>query len=542
MALLVGNNTNETSNIGLTNGVVRLKATAFVASASGTATSAFVKVIDWADEITSRAKVVVWDSGGTVIGISDPITVPITTAAFVSAAFSSPFSITNGLSYYLGVIVQSGTVDCYHSAATFACTDAGGTYSYASPGGATITGSTANAGIPAIYLDGTASGGTPTVDGWGTRQADVVRPRSAAQRGGASPLGPLPIPPVAPALNAPVYPDRHRPRPRATQFLEFTAPRHVPDVTQPVTALSWGARYLDRPARARRLPDAPLGVAPLHVPDVTQPVVAQSWGPDYQDQVARKPALHAARQQALAWASTQIAAAAVPTLAQPQFPDWVARPGRRAITSVTEPEYGYEVDVPVMSWTGSELFPAWVARKRTVAPRSVVVSTVSPIVGPVVAPDLSWAPEFPDRLPRRQLLTAQQLAHVWEAFVPDVTQAVTARSWSPHYPDFARARRIRAAIHEVTFRDKFDPPVAPAAPALSWSPSYPNHHNPVAALLAALRPFDGAWGVYTPVPDNWERYIRPNPIDGGTVGTSLRGRSTLGTAAGRLRPILPTDT
>jgi hypothetical protein len=143
MAILVGNNTSETTNKGLTNGVVRLKATAFVAVADGTATSAFVKVIDWADEITSRAKVVVWNSGGTQIGISDPITVPITTAAFVSAAFSSPFAITNGASYFLGVIVQSGTVDWYHSSSTFACTDSGGTYTYASPGGALTTGSTA---------------------------------------------------------------------------------------------------------------------------------------------------------------------------------------------------------------------------------------------------------------------------------------------------------------------------------------------------------------------------------------------------------------
>lgn len=188
MALLVGNNTNETNNRGPTNGVARLYMNTFAAVATGTATSAFVKVVDWADEITSRGKVIVWNAAGTQIAISDEITIPPTTPAFASAAFSTPFAITNGVGYYLGLIVNSGTVDWYHDALTFQCIDAGGTYTYASPAGATVTGSTANAGKPAIYLDGTLGGGSSGVS-WMPSYQQSGRPKIVLIESGMKPSG-----------------------------------------------------------------------------------------------------------------------------------------------------------------------------------------------------------------------------------------------------------------------------------------------------------------------------------------------------------------
>jgi hypothetical protein len=45
-----------------------------------------------------------------------------------------------------------------------------------------------------------------------------------------------------------------------------------------------------------------------------------------------------------------------------------------------------------------------------------------------------------------------------------------------------------------------------------------------------------AGGAVAPAEDNAERFIRANPVDGGTVGTSLRGSLTLGSVGARLRP------
>lgn len=151
---LVGNTTNNVTTTGLTNGVATFLTTGYVAAASGQVDSALVKVRDFADQTTSRVKILVWNSVGTLIAISEPAIVPISSVPdYVVATFKTPFSITSGQTYFLGVIPNSGQVDWFVGGATFQCSDATGTYSYNDPSGAVVSGASASASAaPTVYL------------------------------------------------------------------------------------------------------------------------------------------------------------------------------------------------------------------------------------------------------------------------------------------------------------------------------------------------------------------------------------------------------
>jgi hypothetical protein len=93
--------------------------------------------------------------------------------------------------------------------------------------------------------------------GWQGRYADRV-PAARRLLAGAQPAfhtdaqWTAPGVVAAPALSAPVYPDRVYGRPLVTRGTDVAAPILVADVTQVVTALSWRATYADRvwPPRA----------------------------------------------------------------------------------------------------------------------------------------------------------------------------------------------------------------------------------------------------------------------------------------------------
>lgn len=185
MALLVGDNSAAyATNRGLTSGVARYLVAGHVAVASGTATSAWIRFIDWAESGAS-AKIIVFDSGGTQLAISDAFAVPIV-LGFASGAFSSPPAIVLGQTYFLAVIVSTGQVDWYHDANTFLGQDCGGTYSFASPGGATLAGTTANVGNGAIYLDGTAASAGVS---WMPSYQQSGRPKVLVIESGMKPSG-----------------------------------------------------------------------------------------------------------------------------------------------------------------------------------------------------------------------------------------------------------------------------------------------------------------------------------------------------------------
>jgi len=156
--LLAGDNNATYANAkGLTNGVARYITAGYVAVASGTATQGCVRLLDWAGS-GSSFKIIVFNSGGTQLAISNATASP-TVLGFACATFASPPTITSGLTYFLAVVVSTGQVDWYASAATFQGTDCGGTYSFASPGGATLAGATANIGASGIYVQGAGGGG-----------------------------------------------------------------------------------------------------------------------------------------------------------------------------------------------------------------------------------------------------------------------------------------------------------------------------------------------------------------------------------------------
>lgn len=149
----VGDSNTYAVSKGFTNAVARYITSGYVAAASGYATDAFVRLIDWAGVTTSRAKVIVFSSGGVQLGISNELTIPVA-LGWVTATFPTAVPISAGQTYYLAVIVNSGTVDWYTDANTFLGTDCGGTYSYASPGAATLSGSAANIGNGGVYVTG----------------------------------------------------------------------------------------------------------------------------------------------------------------------------------------------------------------------------------------------------------------------------------------------------------------------------------------------------------------------------------------------------
>lgn len=155
---LVGDtSTSYTNAKGLTNAVARYITAGYVAVASGSAAEGCVRIIDWAGS-GSNFKIIVFNSGGTQLAISNATASP-TVLGFACATFASPPTITSGSTYMLAVIVNTGQVDWYSDAATFQGTDCGGSYTFASPGGATLSGSTANIGNSGIYLRTSAGGG-----------------------------------------------------------------------------------------------------------------------------------------------------------------------------------------------------------------------------------------------------------------------------------------------------------------------------------------------------------------------------------------------
>jgi|KBSMisStaDraftv2_1062788.scaffolds.fasta_scaffold00145_4 hypothetical protein len=159
--LLVGDNNATYANAkGLTNGVARYITAGYVAVASGSAAQGCVRILDWAGS-GSNFKIIVFNSGGTQLAISNATASP-TVLGFACATFASPPTITSGQTYFLAVVVNTGQVDWYSSATTFQGTDCGGTYSFASPGGATLAGTGANIGASAIYVQATGGGGGGT--------------------------------------------------------------------------------------------------------------------------------------------------------------------------------------------------------------------------------------------------------------------------------------------------------------------------------------------------------------------------------------------
>jgi hypothetical protein len=126
------------------------------AATAGTATSAYIYVTDW--WTASAAKVVVYDSSGTLVATSDAFSSAQGTG-WISKSIGS-LSL-NAATYYLGILVDTGylQVDCENATDYDMYTNTSG--SYASPPASIpvpLDGASQRGEI-AIYLDGTAGGG-----------------------------------------------------------------------------------------------------------------------------------------------------------------------------------------------------------------------------------------------------------------------------------------------------------------------------------------------------------------------------------------------
>lgn len=159
MALLVGDNGTRTGVAAATNPDVGFPCGGFVASATGTATTAYMRINSVGN--STAAKVLVYSAAGSLLATA---TISSLATGWVSAALDSSISITSGTTYILG---YCGTPDgwelqLYADTSSWNwAEDASGTYA-APPSSITPRADGAgdkNYGKPSIYLDGSTGGG-----------------------------------------------------------------------------------------------------------------------------------------------------------------------------------------------------------------------------------------------------------------------------------------------------------------------------------------------------------------------------------------------
>jgi hypothetical protein len=385
----------------------------------------------------------------------------------------------------------------------------------------------------------TTGGGTETTPQilTDTQAADqAARQRSSRSAAAllATALAFVPLPPSAPTdtLVAPVYSDViHRAKPHpARHSPSYQADRfQAPDpVTAPALPLTQPARVV-RTARSL----APYAQAES-IFGWVRLVPCESWEPC-------ATAVPVVRRRLLTAAHLSTARAIDPPAAAPAGD--TGGPSSRMGTVVT---IQYQALTAPFTVTVQAETPQTDA--RTTDPVRRVARPVSSAVAPLFVPDvtnpvtvLSWKGTGPDRIHRLTFGTAQQRAFtsdtlttpgeviapaltppvypakVWAkqsptggsrheapAFVPDVTQPVTARSWAPSYPDKVYpAKGLRAEQQRAYQADRFQAPSEVIAPDLSWHPDYPERIRPMRSVQAASQPAyisDPTTPTLTPLP------------------------------------------
>jgi hypothetical protein len=240
----------------------------------------------------------------------------------------------------------------------------------------------------------------------------------------------------APAFTDQIFADRadivNRPKTLHASLQQFWAFDQFDAPTAAgVTALSWSPQY---PGPTRRLRQTPIQAMDLLPTFAT--FIDLNWRPIY-------PSQHL-----------------------------VPRTNARYIWP--HPYFIVEVDVPVMSWTGLYLDPP--VRRKAVRQPFGMNGSLEPslLPQPTAPPQLSWEPEYPDRLnPARRPAFAQSQPLV-PLFIPDQTNPVTALSWSARFADRVFPRRsLLTASQQAFMSDKFTAPAVVTAPDLS-APVYPH--------------------------------------------------------------------
>jgi hypothetical protein len=171
--------------------------------------------------------------------------------------------------------------------------------------------------------------------------------------------------------------------------------------------LAWQPEYPDQLFPLRRLPVALLRTGAFYPEPITAVITIAEWLGSYPSRIDPRP-----------------------------FPVSLR-------TSLTDPNIVAQTPPP-LGW--DSVYPAWprwadwlLKKGNWVTSQQVLAFNPFP-VAPVVVADLSWQPEYPDRLDRRPFRTALQQAL---ALNPDpiAGNAFVALSWSPEYPDLLLVRR-----------------------------------------------------------------------------------------------------
>ena len=286
---------------------------------------------------------------------------------------------------------------------------------------------------------------------------------------------------AAPEITPPVYPSRvYGLKPRSHGIA--VVPSFVPDVTNPVTALSWLPRFADRVNAKPALRTALQRAYQADRFDAPTIVVAPdlSWGPEYPDSISPKRALRAALQQA--YVADRFDAPALIVVPLPVYPDKIYAPKPRLAGIAAAPVFVPDVTHQVTSLSWRPEYPDRIIPARSLrAPlqQAYTADKFDP-PGVVATPDLSWSPEYQDRIfPRRALTLANQRP----TFAPLIVLPPT--DWGASYPDtISREAQVRTGycVAPVYVAD-----VTVVAPVLSWRPEYPAIVFPVRKLRTALQ-------------------------------------------------------
>jgi hypothetical protein len=301
-------------------------------------------------------------------------------------------------------------------------------------------------------------------------------------------------------------------RSRLRQVLpDSVAPLYVPDVTHPVTALSWGGVWpttLLRPRLPLLWQSYAAPTSPPAPPEALQ--VPTAGGP-----LTVIPPLLLLQVQ-------EIAAPMLPPTPPPPAPDLAVPPVMtvRYRTSAHAVHLTYVTPVeplPPFPMRGGML--ASVVWPPSVLQYPAVAGPISREAAPDL-PDLEWALTIPAWIARQVFSPALQQVEAFPLYVPDVTQPTPALAWKGLYPDW-HARRSRYA----SFVPSFELDVVPrpiAAPDLA-QPIYPDILRAIPRVLApalfwdtVLTPADVRPDLMFPQYPAW--IARPwRPLYGGEV-------------------------
>ena len=246
---------------------------------------------------------------------------------------------------------------------------------------------------------------------------------------------------------------------------------------------AWQPQVVDQVPRAKTGLSAALLATAIATFVVAPSALEAAARATYPDQIHR-PAVHASRQQALAFSPDPIAApAVVPEQWTPSYPDRLSRAGF--------PTHLQQAWAGVISRTDLTAASAPSASGVITRPAQVQYQSITgPVLVPSAAPD-HWAPDYPD------LLLPARRSPLGGLVAPVAPLGGTDLRWLPTYPDRDRRREVHPSQQQaLAFHP--EPIQNPPAPELSWAAVYPDRVLPQVRLAPSQQQAFAFWPV--PIP------------------------------------------